>query len=125
VSPGQWVCDHAVTPLTVTEVRVDDHARLLRYAMEQEKARYGLGDSAGYEPLAQYIPPTDGTVAARLRAAGAVILGKTNVPVLLGDIQTDNPIFGRTNYPWNIDRTPEGPAAVLRRRLLPDSYLWR
>ena len=68
----------------------------------------GMRTTAGYPPLASYIPTEDGTVAARLKAAGAIIMGKTNVSELLGDIQTDNPIFGRTNNPWNLERTPGG-----------------
>ena len=68
----------------------------------------GLRTTAGYPPLADYIPAQDGTVAARLRAAGAVLLGKTHVPPLLLDIQTDNALFGRTNNPWNPERTPGG-----------------
>ena len=50
----------------------------------------------------------DGTVAARLRAAGAIIIGHTNVAPLLGDYQSANPIFGRTNNPWNKERTAGG-----------------
>src|SRR5215211_3560739 len=68
----------------------------------------GMRTTAGFEALADYVPPEDGTVAARLKAGGAIIVGKTNVPVLLGDFQTDNPIFGRTNNPWDLDRTPGG-----------------
>ncbi|MCL6538801.1 MAG: amidase [Acidothermus sp.] len=68
----------------------------------------GMRTTAGYEPLNAYIPRDDGTVARRLRAAGAIILGKTNVPVLLADFQTNNPIFGRTNNPWKLDCTPGG-----------------
>jgi amidase len=68
----------------------------------------GMRTTAGFEPLADYVPREDGTVAARLNASGAIIVGKTNVPVLLGDFQTDNPIFGRTNNPWDLERTPGG-----------------
>jgi amidase len=68
----------------------------------------GLRTTAGYPPLAEYIPATDGAVAARLKAAGAIIMGKTNVPLLLSQPQSDNPIFGRTNNPWNLARTPGG-----------------
>jgi Asp-tRNA(Asn)/Glu-tRNA(Gln) amidotransferase A subunit family amidase len=50
----------------------------------------------------------DSTVVARLRRAGAVILGRTNTPELLSSYDTDNPITGRTNNPWNLDRTPGG-----------------
>lgn len=68
----------------------------------------GLRTTAGHPPLAEYVPTHDGTVAARLKGAGAILLGKTNVPELLLDLQTDNPIFGRTNNPWNRDCTPGG-----------------
>jgi amidase len=68
----------------------------------------GIRTTAGYPPLANYVPTEDGTVAARLKAAGAIIMGKTNVSPRLLDIQSDNAIFGRTNNPWNIERTPGG-----------------
>jgi amidase len=70
-----------------------------------------------------YVPSEDATVTARLRAAGAIILGKTNVPVLASDAQTTNPLFGRTNNPWNLNRTPGGSsggaAAAVAAGLVP------
>jgi len=54
------------------------------------------------------IADEDGTVAARLRAAGAIIIGHSNVPPWLADHQTANPVFGRTANPWDIERTPGG-----------------
>ena len=68
----------------------------------------GLRTTSGFKPLASYIPKQDATVVARLRQAGAVIMGKTNTPEMAGDEQTCNPLFGRTNNPWNLDRTPGG-----------------
>jgi amidase len=50
----------------------------------------------------------DSTGVARLKAAGAVILGKTNVPVMLADWQSVNPIYGRTHNPWDLGRSPGG-----------------
>ncbi len=50
----------------------------------------------------------DATAVARLRAAGAVILGKTNCPEFLMNYETDNHITGRTNNPWDYRRTPGG-----------------
>ena len=50
----------------------------------------------------------DNPLVARLRAAGAVVLGKTNVPELLFYLEADNPIYGRTNNPWNLERSPGG-----------------
>jgi amidase len=51
---------------------------------------------------------SDSVVVARLRSAGAIILGKTNVATMLGDWQTANPRFGVTNNPWDTSRTPGG-----------------
>ena len=67
-----------------------------------------LRTTSSYEPLADYIPKQDATVVARLRAAGAIIMGKTNTPKLTTDFQTNSPLFGRTNNPWNLDYTPGG-----------------
>src|SRR5262249_19751380 len=50
----------------------------------------------------------DAPVVARLRAAGAVIWGKTNTPYLAGDNQTFNPVHGRTSNPYDLERTPGG-----------------
>jgi amidase len=68
----------------------------------------GLRTTSGFPPLADYVPSADAPVVARLRAAGAIILGKTNLPTLAGDAQTDNPLFGRSNNPWDVTRTPGG-----------------
>ena len=68
----------------------------------------GLRTTSSFKPLENYIPEQDATVVARLRRAGAIILGKTNMPTLALDIQSNSPIFGRTNNPWDITRTPGG-----------------
>ena len=52
--------------------------------------------------------PTDSVAVARLRAAGAIFLGKTNCPEFLMNYETDNHITGRTNNPWNVDHTAGG-----------------
>jgi amidase len=54
------------------------------------------------------IPREDAVVVARLRAAGALILGTTNCPEFLMAYETDNLLHGRTNNPWDLDRTPGG-----------------
>jgi fatty acid amide hydrolase len=51
---------------------------------------------------------SDGPLVARLRAAGAIVLGKTNVPQLLLYNETDNPVYGRTVNPWNAERSSGG-----------------
>jgi amidase len=50
----------------------------------------------------------DAVAVGRLKAAGAIIVGKTNVPINLGDLQTFNPVYGLTRNPWNPERTPGG-----------------
>lgn len=63
----------------------------------------------------------DATAVAHARAAGAVIWGKTNVPVLAADWQSTNPLYGPTNNPWDVRRTPGGSsggaAAALAARV--------
>jgi amidase len=68
----------------------------------------GLVTSVGAPGLANYIPKEDASAVARLRRAGAIILGKTNVPLLTGDFQTYNSVYGTTNNPWNLDFSPGG-----------------
>jgi len=54
------------------------------------------------------VPDTDATVVARLKAAGAILIAKTNPPEFSYSIETDNLLTGRTNNPWNLDYTPGG-----------------
>ena len=68
----------------------------------------GVRTTGGHPPLKDYVPKTDAVAVAKLRAAGAILLGKTNVPPLSADYRADNPIFGRTNNPWDLERTPGG-----------------
>src|ERR1700674_888744 len=78
------------------------------FTLKDAHATAGVRTTAGFPPLADYLPQEDGAVAARLKNAGGILIGKTNVPVMLADFQTSNPIFGRTNNPWDIARTPGG-----------------
>jgi amidase len=68
----------------------------------------GMRTVSGFPPFASHIPAADAPPVARLRQAGAIILGKTNLPTLASGIQTNNPVFGRTNNPWDLTRTPGG-----------------
>ncbi|MDB6000763.1 MAG: amidase, partial [Rhizobacter sp.] len=68
----------------------------------------GLPTTWGFE-FAKQIPVTEDAVAVqRLKAAGAVILGKTNIALALGDYQSNNPVYGRTQHPLALNRTPGG-----------------
>ena len=68
----------------------------------------GLPTSWGYPQFKDFVPREDAVVVARVKSAGAVILGKTNVPVGLGDFQSYNEIYGTTNNPWDVGRSPGG-----------------
>lgn len=68
----------------------------------------GLPTTWGMPQYANYLPAEDAVVVARLKAAGAVILGKTNVPFMLQDWQSFNDLYGTTNNPWDHGRTPGG-----------------
>ena len=110
-------------------VVVRDYARAREQAMVAEHARArgehrallglpitlkesinvtGLQTTCGVPEWKGYVSQHDAPVTTRIRAAGAVLLGKTNVPPMLADWQSANPIFGRTNNPWDRGRTPGG-----------------
>lgn len=71
----------------------------------------GLRTTAGYLPLKDYVPDRDATVVARLRAAGAILIGKTNPSDVNGTYQGINDIFPRVNNPWNVDYTTGGSSS--------------
>jgi amidase len=83
----------------------------------------GLPTICGIPERAEHRAEIDAPIVARLRQAGAVIIGKTNVPPYTGDWQTTNPVFGRTHNPWDLARTPGGStgggAAALAAGLTP------
>ena len=68
----------------------------------------GMRSTASHPAFKDYIPDEDATVVRRLKEAGAIVLGKTNMPEMAMDCQTVSPLFGRTNNPWNLDFTPGG-----------------
>lgn len=68
----------------------------------------GLPTTWGVKKLKDNIAAEDALAVRRLRKAGAIVFGKTNVPYLLSDWQSYNPIYGTTNNPWDVTRSPGG-----------------
>jgi amidase len=68
----------------------------------------GVVSTWGTQGRVNTIPDQDATVVARLKAAGAILMGKTNTPELTLSYETDNLIYGRTNNPYNLERTSGG-----------------
>jgi len=68
----------------------------------------GLKTTWGFPGFKDVVASEDGVAIARLKEAGAIILGKTNVPTFLADWQSNNPLFGRTNNPWDLTKTAGG-----------------
>ena len=68
----------------------------------------GTPSTFGLAARAGHMAAADDPYVARLRAAGAIVLGKTNVAQLLMSIESNNPVYGRTNNPWNEERSPGG-----------------
>ncbi len=68
----------------------------------------GLVTTSGAPELRNHVPGTDALAVGRLKAAGAIIFGKTNSPLYAGDFQTYNEVYGVTNNPWDTSRTAGG-----------------
>ena len=71
-------------------------------------AYQGSPNTWGLVSLKDVISPRTAIAVERLESAGAIVIGKTNVCVMLGDWQTYNPVYGTTNNPWDFTRTAGG-----------------
>ena len=71
-------------------------------------ATAGLRSTGGSPQLLDNVPHDDAEAVAALKRAGAIVFGKTNVPLWSGDLQTFNEMFGTTNNPWDLGRVPGG-----------------
>ena len=146
------LCDEAIAtieakdgPINAVVVRDFDRARQAAMAADAALARGdkgpllgvpmtvkesnnipGLPTTWGLAPFKGWTPKTEAVGVTRLKDAGAVILGKTNVPPSLGDWQAANPIYGRTNNPYDLGRTPGGSsgggAAAVATGMVPLEY---
>src|SRR5439155_17946429 len=68
----------------------------------------GIRTTCGSRELERNVPKDDAVAVARLKAAGAIVVGKTNLPEYASDLQSYNEVAGTTNNPWNTGRTPGG-----------------
>ncbi|MGF1596736.1 MAG: amidase [Acidimicrobiales bacterium] len=68
----------------------------------------GLVTTSGAPELADFVPDVDAAPVARLKAAGAVIWAKTNLPIYAGDVQSYNDVYGTSNNPWDQTRSVGG-----------------
>ena len=71
-------------------------------------ASAGVRTTSGSQMLEKYVPTEDAVTVARLKAAGAILVGKTNMPEFAGDYQAFNAVAGTSNNPWDLARTPGG-----------------
>jgi amidase len=109
VVPNYEAAREAAASADAARMRGEDGPLLgLPLTIKEPLYAEGLSTTAAAKEHADHIAAADSRIVARLRAAGAVILGKTNVPPYSADWQTDNPLYGRTNNPWDLARTPGG-----------------
>jgi amidase len=71
-------------------------------------ATAGIRSTGGSSSLLGHVPSHDAPVVEAIKSAGAIVFGKTNVPLWSGDFQTYNEMFGTTNNPWDLSRVPGG-----------------
>jgi amidase len=76
--------------------------------IKESFAYRGSPNSWGLPDLKQAMSPRTASAIERLESAGAIVVGKTNVAMMLADWQSDNPVYGTTNNPWDLARTPGG-----------------
>ena len=83
----------------------------------------GMPTTSGAPELAKHMPARNADAVQRLIDSGAVVFGKTNLPLYAGDLQSYNEVYGTTNNPWNLERGPGGSsggaAAALAAGLTP------
>src|SRR5579871_4903013 len=109
VTPNYEAAKRVAAEADARRARGDD-APLLGLPLVIKDCLYmqGLPTTGGVVERAQALSEEDAPLVARVRAAGGVIKDRTNEPAYAADWQSSNPLFGRTNNPWNLERTPGG-----------------
>jgi amidase len=80
----------------------------LPITIKDSLATAGVRSTDGMKILEHHVPQRDAITVARYRSAGAIVIGKTNLPEMAMDYDCDNPVFGATNNPWHPGRVPGG-----------------
>jgi amidase len=124
VEPAFEEARHAAEAADARRARGEDAPLLgLPMTLKESINVRGLRTTVGMPPWKDFRSEHDAPVTARVKAAGAAVMGKTNVPRMLADWQSNNPIYGRTSNPWDRTRTPGGSsggsAAALAAGLTP------
>src|SRR5215813_124594 len=107
------LADGALNAAKKAEAAVESDARLgplhgVPFTVKDAIDTAGVLTQRGSPIFKGRVPDTDATVVARLKAAGAILIAKTNPPEFSYSIETDNLLTGQTNNPWNLDYTPGG-----------------
>jgi aspartyl-tRNA(Asn)/glutamyl-tRNA(Gln) amidotransferase subunit A len=107
------MADHALRAADAADRAVTDGGLLgplhgVPFSIKDSLDTASVLTQRGSKLFAGHIPDVDATAVARFKAAGAIPLMKTNLPEFSSWTETDNLLTGRTNNPWNLDRTPGG-----------------
>lgn len=109
----QWDLDRARKTAQAADQAVVDGAELgplhgVPMTIKDSFQTEGCVTTSGAPELADFVPEADAWPVAGVRRAGAIPFAKTNLPIWAGDIQSFNEVYGTTNNPWNLSRTPGG-----------------
>ncbi len=94
--------------LAAADSAPDGPLRGVPFTVKDNISAAGIVMAIGAPERAGVVADRDATAVARMKAAGAILLGKTNCPEYGGGIETDNAVYGRTNNPFDLERTPGG-----------------
>ena len=104
----------------------DGPLRGVPFTVKDNLSAAGVEMAIGSPERVGVVAERDATVVARMRAAGAILIGKTNCPEYGGGIETDNAVYGRTSNPLDLERTPGGSsggeAAAIAARMSPCGF---